>query len=110
MKMDYLRHQSGRMFESPFFETFSRVHPATPFVFYIPLMVGLLGWAFLKGLTGPLMTLAFLPLGWVTWDILEYWIHRKFFHWEGTGPVSPGSCTTSSTATTTSTRMIRSAW
>ncbi len=86
MKMDYLRHQSGRMFESAFFETFSRVHPVTPFVFYIPLMTLLLGWSLLNGMTSPLLTLAFLPLGWVTWDILEYWIHRKFFHWEGSGP------------------------
>jgi dihydroceramide fatty acyl 2-hydroxylase len=88
MKMDYLRNQSGRMFESPFFETFSRVHPATPFVFYIPLMVGFLGWALFNGVTGALMTVAFLPLGWATWDILEYWIHRKFFHWEGKGPLT----------------------
>ncbi len=86
MKTDYLRHQSGRMFQSPFFEMFSRVHPATPFAFYIPLLVGLLWWGLASGTTSVWRVVAFVPLGWVTWQLLEYWIHRKFFHWEGTGP------------------------
>ncbi|MGQ0508444.1 MAG: sterol desaturase family protein [Myxococcaceae bacterium] len=86
MKMDYLRHQSGRMFDSPFLETFSRVHPATPFVFYVPIISALMVWALSSGATSWTLTAAFLPLGWLTWDLLEYGIHRQFFHYEGSGP------------------------
>ena len=41
---DYLRHQSGRMFDNAFLEASSRIRPRTPFLFYI---VG--GYLALKG-------------------------------------------------------------
>ncbi len=80
------RYQSGRMFESAFLEAASRVHPSVPFVFYIPLVVGLLGWGLWTGVTSALWSAVFLPLGWVTWQFMEYLIHRHFFHWEGSSP------------------------
>ena len=83
---DYQRHQSGRMFENGFLEASSRVHPATPFVFYIPIISGLLGWSLVRGLTSPLMAVGFLGLGWVVWQLMEYFLHRFAFHWEGSGP------------------------
>src|SRR5687768_2072319 len=86
MQMNYERNAQGRMFESPFFEFFSKVHPATPFVFYIPIISGLWGWTFYQGNTTLAWTAVFLPLGWVTWQLMEYFIHRNFFHWEGSGP------------------------
>lgn len=86
MKMDYVRNGSSRMFESPFFERMSRVHPATPFVFYIPILIGLMGWGLYSGTTSLFWTAAFAPVGWVAWCFMEYFIHRLFFHWEGSGP------------------------
>lgn len=83
---DYLRHQSGRMFENGFLEASSRVHPATPFVFYIPIISGLLGWALFTRVTTPVMAAAFLLVGWLTWQLMEYFLHRYAFHWEGAGP------------------------
>ena len=83
---DYLRHESGRMFENAFLEASSRVHPRTPFVFYIPIISALLGWALYTGVTNVLMTALFLPLGWMTWQLMEYFLHRFLFHWEGSGP------------------------
>lgn len=82
----YQRHQSGRMFESDFFEFFSRVHPATPFVLYIPVGLAVLGWALLTGVTTWAWSVAFFPLGWFAWQLLEYVLHRSLFHWEGSGP------------------------
>ena len=32
------RAETTRMFESDFFEWFSRIHPATPFVTYLPVI------------------------------------------------------------------------
>lgn len=82
----YVRHERSRMFESDFFEMFSKVHPATPFLLYIPPTLVLLVWALIKGITSPLSALVFLPLGWVTWQLMEYFIHKHIFHWEGNGP------------------------
>ncbi len=83
---EYLRNERGRMFESDFFEFFSKVHPATPFVLYIPFGLALLSWALLTGLTSLPVTAAMFPVGWVTWQLMEYFIHKKLFHWEGNSP------------------------
>jgi sterol desaturase/sphingolipid hydroxylase (fatty acid hydroxylase superfamily) len=83
---DYLRNERARMFESDFFEFFSKVHPVVPFVFYVPIAVGLLGWSLYSGLSTPLMGVCFLPLGWLTWQLMEYFLHKSLFHWEGNGP------------------------
>lgn len=85
---DYARHTSARMFESPFLEAASKVHPVTPFVFYVPIVVGLLAYGLATGVTRITWVLASYPAGWIVWDILEYLIHRGFFHWEGNGPIT----------------------
>jgi sterol desaturase/sphingolipid hydroxylase (fatty acid hydroxylase superfamily) len=85
---DYIRHQRGRMFESDFFEFFSKVHPAAPFVFWIPIGLGVLGYALVNGVTTVVNTVALFPLGFLTWQVLEYFIHKKVFHWQGVGPIS----------------------
>ncbi len=83
---DYVRHQRGRMFQSDFFEFFSKVHPATPFMFWIPVTLAALGYSLVNNLTSWLSVLVLLPLGYFTWQLMEYFIHKKFFHWEGSGP------------------------
>ncbi len=80
----YVRNTRGRMFESDFLEFFSKVHPRTPFIFWIPVATALLGYSLYQGLTTPLETVVVLPLGFLTWQLLEYWIHKKIFHtWPG---------------------------
>jgi sterol desaturase/sphingolipid hydroxylase (fatty acid hydroxylase superfamily) len=88
MDTDYNRHQSARMFENEFLEVCSRVHPAAPFILYIPIVLGLMAYGLHQGLTTWAWSAAFLPLGWVTWSFMEYFIHKKFFHWEGSGPIT----------------------
>src|SRR6202158_4844610 len=85
MKVEYQRGASARMFESPFLEACSKVHPVAPFAFYIPIIVGLMAYALASGKSGLLQAVIWLPLGWITWDVMEYAIHRSFFHWEGSG-------------------------
>jgi dihydroceramide fatty acyl 2-hydroxylase len=86
MSKGYVRHTRARMFESDFFEFFSKIHPSTPFIFYIPQGIALLSWALVTGVTSPLAALAMFPLGWVFWQVMEYFIHGYVFHWEGNGP------------------------
>lgn len=83
---DYVRHQRSRMFESDFFEFFSKVHPSTPFLLYIPATLAVLGYALTTGLTTPLWAAVMLPVGWFGWQIMEWSLHKSLFHWEGNSP------------------------
>ena len=87
MERKYVRHTSARLFENEFLERVSKIHPATPFVFYGPLVVGLLGWALWARATDWAYSLVFLPVGWVAWAFMEYALHRFILHWEGRGPL-----------------------
>jgi sterol desaturase/sphingolipid hydroxylase (fatty acid hydroxylase superfamily) len=85
---DYVRNQRGRMFESDFFEFFSKVHPAAPFILWIPINLATIGWALYSGTTSLAQAAVFIPLGFLTWQLMEYFIHKKAFHWLGIGPIS----------------------
>jgi sterol desaturase/sphingolipid hydroxylase (fatty acid hydroxylase superfamily) len=72
--------QTCRMFASDFFEWFSRIHPATPFVTYLPVIGyffyrigrrGDLGWASVMGV---------VLVGFLAWTLAEYVLHRYVFH------------------------------
>src|SRR4051812_47400131 len=83
---DYLRNERARMFDSDFFEFFSKVHPSVPFVFYIPIGLGLVAWSLYSGVSTLLTVAVCFPLGWVAWQFIEYFGHKHLFHWEGSGP------------------------
>src|SRR3954467_3968910 len=77
-----VKRTTCRMFETPLIERFSRVHPAAPFVFYLPIL-GYLGFrAFQLGIAAaPFVTL--LLLGALLWTLAEYLLHRWVFHYVG---------------------------
>src|SRR3954471_15814799 len=77
-------HGSPRMFASNFFERFSRAHPFTPAVLYLPLV----GFAFVLSLGGRTLTqtLAGVLGGYLSWTFTEYWLHRTLFHLPVIGP------------------------
>jgi sterol desaturase/sphingolipid hydroxylase (fatty acid hydroxylase superfamily) len=85
---DYIRHQRGRMFESNFFEFFSKVHPSAPFILWIPIVLYVAASNLVDHTTTLTQFAAFFPLGFLTWQVLEYFIHKKLFHWLGIGPIS----------------------
>src|SRR5881394_3059931 len=76
------KDETVRMFESDFMEFFSRVHPATPLVLYLPV-VGYMLYVSLwqRQLSVPVVTALFL-LGILLWTLLEYLIHRYIFHYQ----------------------------
>jgi sterol desaturase/sphingolipid hydroxylase (fatty acid hydroxylase superfamily) len=86
MKLEYSRNTQAKMFDSAFFEATSKVHPVTPFLLYVPLVLGLLGWSLATGRTSVGYAAAAFPAGWLTWSLMEYGIHRFAFHWEGNSP------------------------
>src|SRR5215468_11070587 len=71
-----------RMFQSDLIEKFSRVHPATPFVAYVPL----LAWVLYRAIVRPegpsgLAIAGLVAAGVFTWTLTEYLLHRFVFHW-----------------------------
>jgi sterol desaturase/sphingolipid hydroxylase (fatty acid hydroxylase superfamily) len=71
---------SPPLFESRFFDFFSRVHPAVPAIVFGPVV----GWMLWRGTQdyalGSLILL--FAAGIAIWTVTEYWLHRLVFHWE----------------------------
>ncbi len=69
------------MFEHPLLERFSRIHPAMPFVVWIPVAAFFLGGSLFRHDVAPLCVLALFVGGIFTWTFAEYVLHRWVFHW-----------------------------
>jgi dihydroceramide fatty acyl 2-hydroxylase len=71
-----------RMFETPLIERFSRVHPAAPFLFWLPVAAYLCFRAF-ENRVGILPGAGLVLLGLLLWSFAEYILHRHVFHYVG---------------------------
>ena len=80
MRRSELLKASPPMFESPWLDRFTRVHPVVPVVIYLPAIVVL----FLVGAgrSGVLNALGLALGGYAVWTLTEYWLHRVVFHFE----------------------------
>jgi sterol desaturase/sphingolipid hydroxylase (fatty acid hydroxylase superfamily) len=77
-----LKNETVRMFKSDFVEFFSRVHPATPLVLYLPVIAYMLYVALSRAQLSILSVTELFAFGLVIWTLLEYIIHRYAFHYE----------------------------
>jgi dihydroceramide fatty acyl 2-hydroxylase len=75
------RPQTTRMFESDFFEWFSRVHPAVPFVAWVPVMAFVLLRSYDRHALSFAATASLFAVGVLIWSLTEYLLHRFVFHW-----------------------------
>src|SRR5215467_6737355 len=76
------KNETVRMFESDFMEFFSRVHPVTPLVLYLPV-VGYMLYISVRARQLPVVAVtALFLLGVLLWTLIEYLIHRYVFHYE----------------------------
>jgi sterol desaturase/sphingolipid hydroxylase (fatty acid hydroxylase superfamily) len=80
------RPETTRMFESDFFEWFSRIHPATPFVAWVPIMGFMLYRSFSRNVLGLAETAGLFVAGVLVWSLTEYLLHRYIFHWMSDTP------------------------
>jgi hypothetical protein len=71
-----------RMFETPLIERFSRIHPATPFVFWVPIYSYLLYRGYEHGM-GVHEVFGVALVGLFLWTLAEYVLHRWVFHYVG---------------------------
>lgn len=69
-------------FRSRVLDALTRAHPASPYLLFGPAITWLLAGP--NPLTAPL--LAWLSLGWLSWTLVEYWLHRAIFHLPGDTP------------------------
>jgi 4-hydroxysphinganine ceramide fatty acyl 2-hydroxylase len=74
------RNETVRMFKNPVLEYFSHIHPITPVVVYIPLILVTAYFGFIEIGTVALV-ISFLG-GLLLWTLMEYLIHRFAFHYE----------------------------
>ena len=78
--------ETCQMFETPLIERFSRIHPATPFVFWLPVL-GYVAYGSLQvGATGVPGFVGLVVLGALMWTFTEYTLHRWLFHYTGPRP------------------------
>jgi len=76
------KNETVRMFESDFMEFFSRVHPATPVVIYLPVVGYMLYVSVWHRQLSIGSVSALFLLGILLWTLVEYLIHRYLFHYE----------------------------
>jgi dihydroceramide fatty acyl 2-hydroxylase len=69
------------MFESDFIERFSRIHPSTPFLAWIPVVVFVLYRSAARHDLSALGIAAVFLFGVLAWTLAEYVLHRYVFHW-----------------------------
>lgn len=74
------------MFENDFLEKFSRIHPATPFVVYVPVVLAMFYRSWARG-AGVGVTLGMAVFGLFMWTLAEYALHRYVFHWTHDSPL-----------------------
>src|SRR5262245_12753410 len=79
---DVDKPRTCQMFETPLIERFSRIHPATPFVFWLPVL-----WYFgvraAKNGMGLPTGVGLFVVGVLIWTLTEYVLHRYLFHYLG---------------------------
>jgi 4-hydroxysphinganine ceramide fatty acyl 2-hydroxylase len=76
------KNESVRMFKSDFMEFCSHVHPITPVVLYVPLIIYMLYAALWRNGLSIVTTAGLFVVGVLIWTLLEYVIHRHVFHYE----------------------------
>jgi sterol desaturase/sphingolipid hydroxylase (fatty acid hydroxylase superfamily) len=78
--------ETCRMFENEFLERFSRIHPSTPFVVWIPVAALFIVRSVLRhDIAVPAIAGLFFT-GIFAWTFAEYVLHRWVFHWTNDTP------------------------
>ena len=68
-------------FENGLLEKFSRIHPITPFVVYLPVIATVIYRSSSRHDIGILPALGVVVAGLFVWTLAEYGLHRSIFHW-----------------------------
>ena len=69
------------MFQADIVERFSRIHPATPFVAWLPVIAFLIWRTAARHDLAWYAALGMFAVGVLAWTFVEYVLHRWVFHW-----------------------------
>ena len=69
------------MFQSDFLDLFSRTHWSVVPIIWVPVCTLMMFYSVMRTEAGLALTLALAVAGFITWTLVEYWLHRTFFHW-----------------------------
>lgn len=72
--------ESPRMFRNDFVDRFSRIPWWVVPILYVPVTLGAVALGARAGVSAGWLAVQ-LGLGWLTWTLMEYWLHRTMFHW-----------------------------
>lgn len=78
--------RAPRFFHHERHERLTRAHLVSPYLLYVPAAAACC-WRAARGLELASL-LALLLAGWLVWTLVEYWLHRGFFHLRGAGPAA----------------------
>ncbi len=81
-----VRTDTCRMFENDLLERFSRIHPATPFVAWVPVSLFFIVRSVLRHELTPIAIACTVMSGIFAWTFAEYVLHRSVFHWTNDTP------------------------
>jgi sterol desaturase/sphingolipid hydroxylase (fatty acid hydroxylase superfamily) len=73
-------HQSIRIFKSDFCEWFTHVHPITPLLIWVPVVLALFYKSYLDPQLNAWSVSGWVVLGLFIWTLTEYLLHRFIFH------------------------------
>ncbi len=73
------KNETIRLFKNPILEYFSHIHPVTPIIVFIPLMIILSYFGFQQ--VGFIYGVSGFISGILMWSLMEYIIHRWAFHY-----------------------------
>tara|TARA_Y100000590_G_scaffold352810_2_gene405551 strand:- start:9944 stop:10570 length:627 start_codon:yes stop_codon:yes gene_type:complete len=88
MKTEVKSYKSVRIFKSDFWEKFTHIHPATPIVFFGPVVLYFLYRSFVFEDKSLGEVLLWGGAGLFFWTFAEYFLHRFLFHFKPLGPIS----------------------
>ncbi len=78
------KDESARMFKSDFLELFSKVHPVTPLIVFVPVVGYFLYRAIFHYHSSLGGIFGFFVMGLIFWTLAEYTLHRFIFHYHPT--------------------------
>ena len=81
------RNESPRMFENDFLDFFSRIHFSSVPILFVPISSYFFYRSFVQFDVNLFLVIGLFFGGYAFWTLMEYCIHRFFFHMEFTSPL-----------------------
>ncbi len=87
MKFEKIHNKGqAQIFKSQYLEYLTKTHPLVIWVIYLPVVISLPYYAFIKNFIAPWHIVLIFLTGIFVWTFFEYVMHRFIFHWISDNP------------------------